>query len=193
MPTRLILIRHGETDWNAEKRYMGSTDICLNARGMAQAKELRGRLAPARVDAIFASSAKRAAVFAENVFEGRLIREMDGLREMGFGVFEGMRYDEISTRYPEAYKSWIDDPFSAGIPGGESPAAFRSRIMEAFRVIISECGGKVAAVVSHGGVIGLFLSELLSLDDIWSEMPGTGDVRVVERAKGGVWERSSLY
>ena len=192
MQTRLILIRHGETDWNAQKRYMGSTDIELNERGMAQARALKLKLRGQAVSAVYSSSARRAMRFAECVFEGRAIETMPDLREMGFGIFEGMRYDEITERYPELYRAWVDDPFAIDIPDGESAGRFHQRILEAFRSIETRCEGRVSAVVTHGGPIGIFLSNVLGLKDIWAAMPETDDVRIVEREKGGIWAMSRL-
>lgn len=190
MQTRLILIRHGETDWNAQKRYMGSTDIDLNERGHDQARALKQRLYGQPIDAVYSSDAKRAVNFARHVFEGLPIEATPELREMGFGVFEGMRYDEITERYPELYRAWIDDPFGVDIPDGESANRFRSRIMGVMHKIAGQGEGRVSAIVTHGGPIGIFVSDALGLADIWSEMPETGGFRIMERRKGERWVRS---
>jgi broad specificity phosphatase PhoE len=192
MQTRLILIRHGETDWNAQKRYMGSTDIGLNERGLAQAGALKQKLSGQTIDSVYSSDAKRALRFAEQLFNCRLIEATSELREMGFGVFEGMRYDDITAKHPELYRNWIDNPFGVDIPGGEKAGEFRDRIMKTFQKIAEQGENKTSAVVTHGGPIGMFLKDALGFKDIWSAMPETGEMNMIEREKGGRWVRSHL-
>lgn len=192
MQTRLILIRHGETDWNAQKRYMGSTDIELNERGHAQARALKAKLEGQFIDTIYSSDAKRAMIFARHLFENSPIEATQELREMGFGIFEGMRYDEITEQYPELYRDWVNDPFGIDIPNGENACRFRNRIAGIFRKIVKESEDRTSAVITHGGPIGVFMSDVLGVKDIWTLMPETGDMRVVERKKGGIWVKSHL-
>jgi len=118
MPTKLILIRHGQTDWNAKKIYCGHQDIGLNAFGRKQASRLRSSLENETIHKIYSSNKKRAIQSARIIFKKAKIRRLAELREMHFGVFEGKNYRQILKKYPDIYCQWLKDPFSATIPEG---------------------------------------------------------------------------
>ncbi|MBI4759502.1 MAG: histidine phosphatase family protein, partial [Chloroflexi bacterium] len=104
---RLLLVRHGETDWNAEERYQGTTDVPLSAQGRAQAQALTSRMAGEVLDAIYASDLQRAWQTAEVIAapHGLPVRPEPRLREIDFGAWEGLTFDEIRQRRPAA-KAW---------------------------------------------------------------------------------------
>ena len=99
MATRLILIRHGETDYSTEKRYCGLTDVCLNKRGIEQAEGLCQKLGEEDVDKVYSSDLRRASEFAKIVFKNKEIEPAPEFREINFGIFEGLTYEEIMARY----------------------------------------------------------------------------------------------
>jgi alpha-ribazole phosphatase len=178
----IYLIRHGETDWNREKRYFGTTDIPLNLKGVRQGKKLRSELKEARVDRVYSSASRRAADFAALVFPEHNAGKMRGLRELNFGVFEGRTHAQLMKEQPDVYSRWIEDPNSVRIPKGEKLAAFRDRVLKAFKRIC-ENGGETVAVVMHGGPIRIILGEVAGDKDVQRVVLGLGKVNKIEISK----------
>lgn len=185
MPTRLILIRHGETAWNRRKRYCGSMDVALNAKGRLQVRRLRGRLKDEKIYRVYSSARKRALETARIIFGARCrIEVLPDLNEMHFGAIEGLTHDEAMKAHSAVYRAWIGDPFSANIPGGENVYDFRKRVTGAIKKIVAACSGRTAAVVCHGGSIGIYLSCVLKSKDFWRLIPKSASLTVIE-----LWER----
>lgn len=157
--TEILLIRHGETAWNAIKRLQGHLDIPLNAEGERQAAALGRALRDESLDAIFSSDLQRARQTAQAIAvpRGMVVRTEPGLRERCYGAFEGMLYAEISQRFPEAYKAWqardIDARFPEGVFAAETLREFSNRAVGAIKRIVSEGKYRRVALVSHGGVL----------------------------------------
>ncbi|MFA5089454.1 MAG: histidine phosphatase family protein [Candidatus Omnitrophota bacterium] len=183
MPTRLILIRHGVTDWNIQNRYCGSKDISLSKEGIAQAGKLRKRLNVIKCDRVYSSDRKRATQTAGIIFRGVRITRARGLREIDFGVFEGLSYKEIMKKYPGIYKKWLISPFKTRIPQAEAMGPFRKRVELAIKNIARLNLGKTIAVVCHGGVISVFITGILKNRDFWHCIPSAGSITVVEYCK----------
>ncbi|WP_343722425.1 histidine phosphatase family protein [Herbaspirillum seropedicae] len=157
--TEILLIRHGETDWNVDKRLQGHIDIGLNAAGQRQVLALGEALAAEGIDAVFASDLQRARDTAQAVAgaAGLTVQIDAGLRERCYGAFEGLRHSEIEARYPDAYRQWkARDPdfrYPAGERVAETMREFYERSVQAMqRVLASGRYGKVA-IVTHGGVL----------------------------------------
>jgi len=187
MQTRIILIRHGETDWNKERRYLSHTDIDINDTGRAQALAAAKSIKDENIARVYASDRKRAVNSAQLLFKGCPIEQSPDLREMNFGIFEGQRYEEILAAYKNIYDSWINDPHKASIPQGETFAAFESRVMGKIRVIAQDNIGKTTAVVTHGGVIRLILYAILKPKRFWDiKMVAPGTVTIIEADADGV-------
>lgn len=163
MVRRLLLARHGETEWNAIGRLQGHTDIPLNERGKQQARELAMQLRAARADiaTVVTSDLARARetgaiVAAElGLAEPRVVCE---LRERRFGIFEGLTREEISGRYPDAWRAWQETQTPP--EGGEPLAVATARVHAALEALVAE-GGAPALIVSHGGVMRLWLLAIL--------------------------------
>jgi probable phosphoglycerate mutase len=157
--TELILIRHGETAWNAERRLQGHTDIGLNEAGERQAEALGRALAGEALDAVYASDLARASRTALHVAQHHdLAVQCDaGLRERCYGGFEGLRYGEIAQRHPAAYAAWQARDIDALPPAGERQAEsvrqFHARVLAALEAIAVRHAGQRIAVVAHGGVL----------------------------------------
>ncbi len=161
---RILLARHGETAWNALGRLQGHTDIPLNETGRAQARALADGVAGAGIAAVVTSDLARARETGEIVAAalglGAPVIE-PGLRERRFGVFEGLTRDECATRHPEAWQAWQE---RTGGPADAEPRALAiARIAEALARIAAGGGGP-ALVVSHGGVMRMWLGEILGED-----------------------------
>ena len=184
MSTKLILIRHGETDYSLEKRYCGFTDPKLNNNGMLQAEKLYPRLQKEKIDSIYSSNSMRALNFARIAFKDLDIENMPELKEMNFGIFEGLRHDDIMKSYHKIYTSWIDNPFSIAIPEGESLNDFKKRIEDVLKKIIFLSEDKKVAIVTHAGPIRIIIANILNSKDIWEVNPGLASISIVEFKNG---------
>jgi alpha-ribazole phosphatase len=167
--SRFLLVRHGESVWNGERRIQGHRDPPLSERGRRQADLVLARLAPhlgSTVGAVYTSPLRRAAETAERIGEVfRLPVTPDpDLREMGLGTWEGMTVPEIQAAFPGAYERWLEDPLAAPAPGGEPLPAFAARTAAAFARMQAAHPGLDLIVVSHGGVIKSLLCAVLGLD-----------------------------
>lgn len=158
-PTRLYLIRHGETEPNKSGVLMGSTDTPLNDHGRLQAASLRERINALEVDTIFSSPLSRAVETATLLFgEKAPIITDSSLQEFHFGDWEGLHFSTIAAQYPEAWKLWLTDWEQTRIPGSENFAAFKYRVISTVEEIIRTQPGRRVAVVSHGGCIRSLLA-----------------------------------
>jgi alpha-ribazole phosphatase len=167
----LFLIRHGETEWTAEKRYQGRTDIPLSLIGKKQARDVAKRLKALSIDAIYSSPLKRASESAQIVssINNKKVTHLSGLRELSFGKWEGKTAAELIQMKDAKFLKWSRANWVTP-PGGESLAAFRKRIKAAMSEIIRKNKGKRVAIVSHGGAIKMMIFEALKLPlrSLWS-------------------------
>lgn len=181
--TRLILIRHGITNWNKERRYCGRKDIGLSDEGRAQVKLLSGRLNAVGFDKVYCSDQKRALQTARILFKHRKIILYHGLREINFGVLEGLRHDEIMEKYASTYSEWLKDCFKNRIPKAEPMDIFKKRVEGVLRKILRSGHGKTIAIICHGGVIGIFVSSILKKRSFWSCIPSPASITIIEHGK----------
>ncbi|HNT38299.1 MAG TPA: histidine phosphatase family protein [Rubrivivax sp.] len=153
--TRVIAVRHGETAWNAQTRIQGHTDIALNARGRWQAERLAVALAHETVHAIYSSDLQRAhdtaLPFARSA--GLTVQIAPGLRERGFGAFEGLSFAEIESRWPEDARRWRRREPQFAPAGGEALADFHARCVGACAALAERHRGQTILLLSHGGVL----------------------------------------
>lgn len=154
-PTRLVVVRHGETAWNVDKRIQGHTDIELNARGRWQAERLAEALAGEGLQAVYSSDLRRAADTAAAVgrASGCPVAHDTGLRERAFGDFEGVTFDEIQRRWPDAAARWRRREPGFGPGGGERLSDFFERCVGTALRLAARHPGQVIALVAHGGVL----------------------------------------
>lgn len=146
----LIFIRHGATQGNLEKRYIGTTDEPLSDIGIKQCHILKEKNID--VDLVFVSPMIRAVQSAEIIFPDRVYKIIDDFKEINFGLFEGKTADELSS--DEKYIEWVDSYCQSSIPCGESICDFKKRCCNGFERIINTIpDGHTAAFVVHGGVI----------------------------------------
>jgi len=162
---RVILVRHGETIWNAEQRYQGASDLQLSERGELQARRLAARLASESIGLIYSSDSTRALQTADQIaaHHGRQVRPDPRLREMDFGDWEGLTYSEIRERYPQALARWQDDPLATSPPGGESLAQLVTRVGDVLDDFPKLDQAETVLVVSHGGPLRVLLCLALGL------------------------------
>jgi probable phosphoglycerate mutase len=153
--TRLCLIRHGETAWNAERRIQGQLDLPLNPVGLAQARALAGRLAGRRFAALWSSDLARARCTAEPIAAALRLSIMfdTDLRERDFGLFQGLTLDEARARHPAAFARYAARDPGCDLGGGESLNRFATRALGCIERIVAAHRGGDILVVSHGGVL----------------------------------------
>jgi probable phosphoglycerate mutase len=174
---RILLARHGETAWNAAGRLQGHTDIPLNDAGRAQARALAAQLRGHAIARVVTSDLARAhetgAIIATELGLPAPLVEPE-LRERRFGIFEGLTRDEIIARYPESWSHWKQAV--AAPEGGEPHADSVARISRAMHRLWAQLAD-TALVISHGGVMRLWLSDLMG-----AQLPGitNGATFVVE-------------
>lgn len=167
MGVKLFLIRHGQTRWNLEGRYQGDRDIELTAAGIRQAELAAAYLSRVSFAGVYASPLMRTMKTAGiiNGDRGLEIREMEGLKEVDFGRWEGMKFQDIDDKYGTDYQRWLDDPYSNRPTGGEDFRELTGRTVSSVERIVEENeDGSNVAVVTHGGVI-------LSLLVYWLQIP----------------------
>ena len=157
--TRIIAIRHGETAWNVDTRLQGHIDVGLNAHGQWQARRAGEALADEDIAAIYSSDLSRAFTTAQAIAEhnksasARHVHPHTGLRERGFGIFEGQTYAQISADWPEESRRWRQrDPHFAP-QGGETLTQLRERIRHTVNTLASRHLGEQIVLVAHGGVM----------------------------------------
>lgn len=160
----ILLARHGETDWNAEKRWQGHTDRPLNERGRAQAQALAQRLRGTPLAGVYASDLRRARDTAEviAVAQGLEVRTMPELREVDVGSWSGLSRAEAEQRYPEGFERWRNG--LTGWDDGESYESMSERVIGAIRQIAAEHRDGPALVVAHGGPIRAVHAAALGFD-----------------------------
>ena len=153
--TRLVAIRHGETDWNVDTRIQGQIDIGLNANGRWQAQRLGQALADERIDAVYSSDLGRALETAHALAReaGVPVQPQIALRERAFGIFEGLTFAEIEQRFPDEARRWRQRDAGFGPQGGETLTEFYARAVAAVADLAARHRGQHIAVVTHGGVL----------------------------------------
>jgi probable phosphoglycerate mutase len=187
--TRIVAIRHGQTEWNAAARIQGHTDIALDDTGHWQARQLAQALADDELHAVYSSDLVRAQQTAAPLAAraGLELRTDAGLRERGFGDFEGFSFAQVEQRWPEQASAWRRRDPDFGPGGGEVLRVFRARIVEAVERLARAHRGQAIALVTHGGVLDLLYREAtrLALDAprTW-QVPNAGINRLLHTGEG---------
>jgi len=162
--TLVLLVRHGETQWNLDQRIQGHQDVPLTERGMEQARRLAACLAAEPPHAIYSSDLQRSRLTAELLAPDRTeIRTDPRLREAEFGEWEGLSLAEIRSRHPEDFENWRRDALTHRPPGGETIEALKDRCMSALAEALPRHPGERVLVVSHGGPVRAMVCGLLGL------------------------------
>ena len=163
---RLIVVRHGETLYNAQRRFTGQSDIPLNSLGEQQAAALGESLAMEHLDVIVTSDLERTRVTARAIAHnhGLPLQEDIDLRELAFGEWEGYTYDEVLARDANLVSQWRVDPSKYAPPGGETVAQLRDRCARALKRWQTQYPEASVLWVTHGGLIGVLLCHVLGID-----------------------------
>jgi broad specificity phosphatase PhoE len=166
MATTIILVRHGQTEWNRVERFRGRYEVPLNETGLAQAKKAAGRIsAHWKPSVIFASPLGRAMETASAIAHAckLIVQPCDGLIEIDYGEWQGLTPEEARLRWPELTAAWYTHPETVQIPGGESLAQARQRVTSNLKDICWLHANKEIVLVAHSGVNRLILLEILGL------------------------------
>lgn len=186
MTTKLILVRHGETDWNLNRRFQGISDIPLNEHGRVQAGYAREALKDVHLDAVYSSPLKRARETAEIICQEHSvpITTAPGLREQNVGVWEGLGYPEITERWPRKIEQWKNCPGQLTIPEGERMAEVQERAVATFWKIADAHPGETVLLASHMVCLSTILDYFsgVDLDDIWAHPIYNAGINVIEVA-----------
>lgn len=194
----LVLLRHAETAWNVEHRYQGQTDIPLSEVGRGQARALREQLLrhahlfdPQRT-AILASDLSRAHETARLVFNEHEIHTEPALREIRFGVFEGLTRKEIETRFADELSRWEQDEPGFAIEGGEPKDEVRRRAVAALERWLLQIAHPTVVVVTHGGVMRQLMNHVRMQQhggpfDVASQVSYANGAMHVLHVDTGVW------
>jgi len=172
--TRLVLIRHGETDWNREARYQGQADPPLNAMGRRQAQALVEVLRPLGMCCLYSSPLQRAWETARVVAEALHLPlyPEPRLKEIHLGEWEGLTVDVIQARYPEHFARWQREPWTTAPPGGERVEAVFRRVLAAVRDIVMKHPRDTVGLVTHRMPIVLLKIHVLGLPrDVLHTLP----------------------
>ena len=164
--TKIILIRHGETDWNRDQVFRGRIDVALNEVGMTQARAVQESLRQRKIDAIYSSPLSRAFVTAGIVAEKRdvPVQVEEGFTDIDFGKWQGLSHQQVKEEYNDLYDSWRSQPQEVTFPGGECLQEVRRRSMGTLEKVIKSNPGKTLALVSHRVVLKVLLCAMLGLE-----------------------------
>lgn len=190
--TRIIITRHGETDWNSQKRIQGHTDLALNLSGKEQAEALSKRLSSSSISTIFTSDLKRAletATILKARLNGAEVVVTPLLRERNWGEFEGKCWNEIVDRIPDEIKKMQSHPLNFTPEGGESRSDMLERVKSFLSSIENINASGMIAVVTHGGVASLMIKYLtgMNLDSITPFHIENCSVNILENKHGKRW------
>jgi len=184
--SRIILVRHGETDWNKEGRFQGQIDIPLNEQGKGQAKKANQYLKDIKFTKAFSSSMLRPYQTAEIILgkENNLkIERIDKLVEISHGLWEGKLEEEIEQKWPKMIKDWHKEPQKVIMPEGESIKQVSDRSINAwYNILEKQDKNDITLVVAHDAVNKTLLCHILGLDysNIWMIKQGNGGINVID-------------
>jgi broad specificity phosphatase PhoE len=176
--TPLVLIRHGQTDWNVEGRWQGQADPPLNERGREQAYHAAEYHKQFGFNALYSSDLSRAMETAQIIGQemGLAVIAEPRLREINLGQWQGMLSADIQAQYPDEFRRWHKQPLSAQPPGGETILVLSARVLAAVNEIIARHPKQRIGMVSHEFPIAIVLcrSAGLRLDHLRSTIPQNG-------------------
>ena len=193
--TRILLVRHGETDWNASGRIQGHSDTPLNAAGRQQAQRVAQRLAREPIRALYSSDLSRAFETATiiGVPLGLTVVASPRLRERQYGVWEGLTSAEIQARYPEQFAIWRARSTDFAPPQGETRSQLLTRALAELQTIARRHVSEVVVVVTHGGLCYVLINHILgSVDGDRREFTfGNASIHTLE-VSGNQWSVISV-
>jgi broad specificity phosphatase PhoE len=168
---RIILVRHGQTEWNAGsasgEHFRGRIDVDLNATGLAQAQAVADRLAQVEIAAVYSSPLQRAIHTARPVARGHglEVTPFQGLLDINYGQWGGRSFDDVAAHWPDLYRQWRTVPHLVQIPGGESLADVRARVGRGLQEIVARHDDEIVLLMGHQVVNKVLVCMMLGLDN----------------------------
>lgn len=164
--TKIIFVRHGQTEWNVLGRYQGQTDVALSPLGIEQAEKLAAHFPVDKIEAVYSSDLARAMKTASCVADRFVltVEPRPELRELNFGDWEGLTYDEIVAKWPDALENFFQHPDVLEIPHGESFPKLRERALACVEEIVARHPDQTVAVFAHGAILRTILTAALHMD-----------------------------
>jgi probable phosphoglycerate mutase len=189
--TRIILVRHGQTEWNREERFRGRIDVDLNETGRAQAlacaRTIAARWTPS---AVYSSPLSRAVHTAEPIADrcGLEVRRLEALTDIDYGEWHGLTPENARTRWPDLTEAWLRTPGRVGPPGGESLRAVQARALAAVQLLARTHVDGTIVAVAHKVVNRVLLLTAMGadLDAFFGVGQATGAINVVEAGEHGL-------
>jgi broad specificity phosphatase PhoE len=185
--TRVILVRHGQTEWNRVERFRGLTDIELNETGHRQAQAIAQRLRRREIHAIYSGPLKRALQTAQPIAEvqGLEVQSVQGLNDMDYGAWTGLSPEEVATEYTDLYQTLLDSPHLVQLPAGESLSQVRARSMEALERICLRHESETVVLVSHQVVNRVLVCAIFGLSNasFWQIAQDNAAINIFEAQK----------
>ena len=195
--TRIILIRHGETEWNKEQIFRGRTDIKLNKNGIKQAEYIGKRLADIKIDAIYSSPLSRAKDTADSIAKHHKSLKpivSEKLNDMNFGKWEGLSIKAVKTNYPGLYKLWKTNPGAVKFPGGCNLKKIENNLSSLLKDTVKSHPGRTVVFVSHRVPLKILI--LLSLDtslkQFWEIRIDNASISILEYDKNAGFSLAGL-
>lgn len=168
MAMKLYFIRHGEIDYNVQRKFYGTTEVSINQTGRKQCETVRDKFKGRAIDKILVSSRKRTHQSAELIFSNRQYEVADFLDEWGFGKWEGLDADQIQAQFPVEWECWLADPFGYTPPASQPYAQHENRIKSGFRELVAHTPeDSSVALVTHLGTIRVILHDLFPDRPFW--------------------------
>ena len=165
---KLLLVRHGETDWNLARRYQGHSAVPLNQKGIQQAEQLARRLSGEKIHALYSSDSPRALETAKQVLnlqeQAPALQKDARWQEICFGAWDGLTYEEVEAKWKSEVTAWYADPVNFSPPGGETMLQMSKRVQSALNDLKSRHKEETVLIVTHGGVIQILLCMLLGVE-----------------------------
>lgn len=188
--TRIILVRHGETDWNKEQIFRGRIDVPLNSTGLQQAKATGEALSGQKIDAIYSSPLSRAIQTANGIasFHSHItVKEAKGFMDIDFGKWQGLPHKKVEDEYKVLYDNWKKEPHKIKMPDGESLDDVKLRAMESLNDILSSHVNETAVIASHRVVNKVVLCAILGLSNqhFWRIRQDTCAINIFEDSDRG--------
>ena len=187
--TRIILVRHGQTEWNRVERFRGRADVPLNETGLAQAEATGKRVASEwQPVAVYTSPLSRSVKTAESIAKHYDLKVQihPGLADIDYGEWQGLSPEEASQRWPEEIDAWYNRPHLARIPGGETLDDLRARLMQTVNELATRHTGETIVLVGHTVINRIILLGILGLgnDRFWRIKQDTCAINVFEAEAG---------
>ena len=187
--TRLVIVRHGRTEWNRVERFRGRVDINLDEVGIKQAEAAARRISEWQVSTIYSSPLRRALATAEIIARSFSleVKSLPGIIDINYGGWQGLTPEEAAAKYKDLYSAWLNSPDKVKFPGGESLAEVRERASAAVDDLIAQHPKETIVFVSHKVVCQILILSLLGLDNsrFWEITQDVCAINLFE-VRGGV-------